>query len=148
MLDKFLNIWDSMPKFAKIATGVVDLVILVAILLSFCGEAQAAEIHLGWTAPTTNEDGTPCTDLAGFKLYQGDASRTYGTPLDIPNKATTDVWVDVGPIEAKEIFFAVTAYDAYLNESEYSNEVSHFFPGVPPAINPEEEILKILEVRP
>lgn len=140
--------WSELTPLGKGLIIFVFLIGLMTILIPFCGEAQAAEIHLGWTTPTTNEDGTPCTDLAGYRLYKGEASRSYGPALDIPNETTTDIWVDVGPIEAKEMFFAITAYDAYFNESDLSNEVSHFFPGVPPEVDPEEEMLKVLGVRP
>ncbi len=41
-------------------------------------------VTLDWTAPTENEDGTPLTDLAGYKIYWGTS------PGDYPNSATID----------------------------------------------------------
>lgn len=34
-------------------------------------------LSLSWVAPTMNEDGTPLTDLAGYKVYYGPASGQY-----------------------------------------------------------------------
>lgn len=75
---------------------------------------------LGWIAPTENVDGTPLTDLAGFKVYYGSSSRTY-------DDSTAMLPADQLQIElalpAGEYYFAVTAIDDEGNESAYSNEV-------------------------
>src|SRR5258705_3518776 len=43
----------------------------VVILASGAARAEAASLSLGWNAPTTNADGTPLTDLAGYHVYLG-----------------------------------------------------------------------------
>lgn len=60
-------------------------------------------------------------DLAGYKIYYGNASRRYTKTLDVGD--TTQFTVYWLPY-LEEIFFAATAYDTVLNESGYSNEVS------------------------
>jgi len=83
--------------------------------------AEAAQLSLSWTAPTTYSDGAPLTDIAGFRLYSGSASGDYREVLDVGN--LTDY--TVGNLsEDATYYFAVTAYDTSLRESGYSNEVS------------------------
>src|SRR5439155_856826 len=38
---------------------------------------------LSWVAPTTNTDGSPLTDLAGYKVHYGLAAGSYTTVVDI-----------------------------------------------------------------
>ena len=75
---------------------------------------------LTWEAPTTNADGSPLTDLAGYKVYQGTSSGTYevGAPIDVQNVLTYQA---VDPPQGLHCF-VVTAYDTSANESGYSNE--------------------------
>ena len=43
-------------------------VIMVALML-FCAHSWAVDVTLAWDAPTTNLDGSPLIDLAGYRLY-------------------------------------------------------------------------------
>lgn len=80
---------------------------------------------LSWLAPTLNTDGSPVTDLAGFRLYYGTATRDYSQQIDIyaPEATEYELTLTV-PNEAATYFFALTAFDASGNESDFSNEVS------------------------
>jgi len=71
--------------------------------------------------PTTNVDGTPLTDLAGYKVYVGTASGAYGTSIKVGNVAT---YILSGLTSGQTYYIAVTTYDYDNNESDYSNEVS------------------------
>jgi len=87
--------------------------------MSFNGTAT-----ISWDAPTTNADGTPLADLAGYKVYQGLASRassTYGTMTDM-GLLRTATFNNLA--HNTRYFFAVTAYDSVGNESTFSPEVS------------------------
>lgn len=78
---------------------------------------------LSWAAPTTNTDGTPLTDLAGFKVYYGTVSpvdKTNGQSIDVGNVTGSAL----SGLSAGTYFFRVTAYDIFGNESSYSEEVS------------------------
>ncbi len=77
-------------------------------------------VSLAWDMPTTYVDGTPLTDLAGFKVYCGTASGVYPQVVDVRN-ATSFSSGTLGP---GIYYFAVTAYDSYGSESEFSNEIS------------------------
>ncbi len=80
-------------RFYQKMFEMVVLFFSVSILLSSCGggggggndagtsasakqavTAFAGTITLAWDAPTTNTDGTPLTDLAGYKIYYGPTS--------------------------------------------------------------------------
>ena len=84
-------------------------------------------ISLAWGAPTTNSDGSPLTDLAGYYVYYGTALGVYGSPVDA-KIITTDAnnvvtYTLTGLTHGQTYFIAVTAYDTFHNESQLSNEV-------------------------
>ena len=45
--------------------------LMVVMLVSGAARAEAASLSLSWNAPTTNADGTPLIDLAGYHVYLG-----------------------------------------------------------------------------
>ena len=77
--------------------------------------------RLSWTAPTQNVDGSALTDLASFKVYYGNASRSYTQSLTI-NSATTTQWTL--SLTPGTWYFAITATDSGGHESAYSNEAT------------------------
>jgi hypothetical protein len=86
----------------------------LAILLLFMAlPLQAATVRLAWDASVSER-------VTGYKVYAGQASRIYGAPVIIGNQLTYMV-TDLTP---GIWFFAVSAFDADGNESNYSNEVS------------------------
>ncbi len=94
--------------------------------LSGCGGSGDSGSSIGavaliWEAPTTNSDGTPLTDLAGYKIYYRTSSGSYGTPINVSDENATNYTVD--GISSDRWCFVVTAYDTSRNESNYSNEV-------------------------
>ena len=82
-----------------------------------CGDT----VTLTWSAPTTNVDGTPLTDLAGYKIYYGTSSGNYSTTMDYPDPTltTTTFAIPKGIMH----YFVATAYDSSGDESDFSNEV-------------------------
>ncbi len=77
-------------------------------------------VSLAWDMPTTYVDGTPLTDLAGFKVYYGTVSGVYPQVVDVRNATS----FSSGALGPGTYYFAVTAYDSYGSESEFSNEIS------------------------
>ncbi|MEM8766641.1 MAG: hypothetical protein AAGE43_04305 [Pseudomonadota bacterium] len=75
---------------------------------------------LNWQAPTENVDGSALTDLAGYRVYYGDASRSYTEMTDVANPGATSVNLT---LPSGDYYVAMTALDAEGNESAYSNEV-------------------------
>jgi hypothetical protein len=92
----------------------------------------AGKTGIAWAAPTTNADGSPLGDLAGFKLHLGPTSRggnasyVYPQILDIGVARCTggDCQWDLD-LPAGTTYVSVTAYDTATppNESAYSNEL-------------------------
>ncbi len=78
---------------------------------------------LSWAAPTTNTDGTPLTDLAGYKIYYGTSPGNYTTSIDIGNVTT----YTITNLSTGTYYFTVTAYDSSGIESSYSNQVNKTF---------------------
>lgn len=74
-----------------------------------------------WAPATTNSDGTPLSDLAGYRVYYGTASGNYTTTVDVSDPAATSAQID-GLTPNTTYYFAVTAYDSSGNESSFSNE--------------------------
>lgn len=87
---------------------------------------NATQAILSWNPPTTNADGTPLTDLAGYKVYYGTTlPRVYGSPVDVGNVTT---YIASNLLSGATYYFAVTAYDISGNESSYSNEARKTIP--------------------
>ena len=63
------------------------------------------------------------SDLAGYKVYRGTASGTYGAPLTTLPKTTVS-YTTTGLQTGTTYFFVITSYDSSGNESTFSNEVS------------------------
>lgn len=82
--------------------------------------SQTVDVTVGWDAPTENTDGSPLTDLAGFRVYYGLTSGVYTvvSPLIVPEQyTTTNLNMET------TYYFAVTALDTSGNESDFSEEL-------------------------
>ena len=101
------------PGFISLSTFFACLLLLICI---GPGSTQgfAAQVTLAWDANTDPA-------VAGYKLYYGTASRTYGTPVDV-GKVTQ--YTLAGIQEGVNAYFAVTAYDASRKESAFSTELA------------------------
>jgi hypothetical protein len=105
-------------KFPK---GIVLGCILFLNLIILSGlSAHAADVTLAWD-PNTE------TDLDGYIVYWGTASRNYPNSVDVGNNTTHTI---SGLQTGQTYYFAATAYDTSDNESSYSSEVTHTVPAV------------------
>jgi hypothetical protein len=78
----------------------------------------AGTATLNWDAPTQNTDGTPLTDLAGYKIYYGTNAAQLTQQITLNGPSTTYV---VNGLTSGTYYFAVTAYTADGTESAQSN---------------------------
>src|SRR5690349_20774637 len=68
--------------------AVVAIFAVVAVVMALAtapGTACASQALLTWNATTTNADGTPITDLAGYNVYIGSAPGAYDRSVDAGN---------------------------------------------------------------
>ncbi len=103
--------------------------LIVGTILYYPATATAGAVLLAWDAPTTNADGSPLTDLAGYKIYVGNSSVTYSQVVSV-GRVTAYALNNLSA--GQTYFFALTAYDWSLNESGFSNEVSAIAINTPP----------------
>lgn len=80
----------------------------------------AGRLTLRWQAPTENVDGTPLTDLAGYRIHYGPLSRNYTGDAPVDNPAATSTTIS---LPSGTYYVSMTAFDAQGNESAYSNEI-------------------------
>ena len=77
---------------------------------------------LSWIPPTQRADGTPLTNLAGFRIYYGRMSQIYDYQIEIENPGVTTYLVE--GLEPGDWYFAAAAYDSNGVRSDYSIEVT------------------------
>lgn len=77
-------------------------------------------VTLTWDAPTTNIDGSPLTDLAGYKIYYGTSTGVYSNVLDVKNVTT----YNITGLSPGTYYFTLTAYNTSKQESDYTKEIS------------------------
>lgn len=89
----------------------------VVVVASAAGRAT-----LSWNAPSQRTDGSPLTDLAGFRIYFGNSRSDLRYVIDIKDPGARS-WV-VEDLTRGAWFFAATAFDRAGAESERSNVAS------------------------
>jgi len=114
------------PAGYRLAFFALLVMALVTVTLHVgSGTALAGQATLSWTAPTTNADGTPLTDLAGYNVYIGSAAGSYQQKINAGNVTS---YTASNLTDGSTSYFAVTAYDTSGLESTYSNQVSKALP--------------------
>src|SRR5512139_2334612 len=91
-----------------------SLILIAFTFIFYSSPALAAQIKLAWDANTEPY-------LTGYKIYWGNASKSYGTPIDVGNLTQFTL---TGLTAGNTYFITITAYSLPNNESSYSNEVS------------------------
>lgn len=84
--------------------------------------ATSARATVSWAAPTQRTDGTPLTNLAGFRIYYGAAADDLSQIIEIRDPGARS-WV-VEDLTQGAWYFAATAFDQAGAESSKSNTVS------------------------
>jgi hypothetical protein len=114
----------TVGTYANITIWVTDG-FLIAGLPAFgisVEQASLGSVTLSWTAPTLRSDGTPLTNLAGYRIRYGTSLGNYPNVVQIPNPGLTTCVIENLP---KGTYYVVaTAYDSSGNTSEFSSVVS------------------------
>jgi hypothetical protein len=91
----------------------------ITINVTMTAEGRAS---VSWQAPTERTDGSPLTDLAGFRIYYGESRGRLQYVIEVADPgARNSVVTDLTP---GTWYFAATAYDASGAESSRSNVAS------------------------
>lgn len=78
---------------------------------------------LSWLPPTTNSDGSPLTNLAGYRIYWGNSADSFPNSVTLDNPGLTRyVVTDLVP---GTWFFVATALNGIGAESGFSSPASH-----------------------
>ena len=109
-----------MSYLHQISRGPIRFFVAASLFLAFSAGAYAADVTVAWIANSE-------TDLAGYKIYVGTASGTYGAPIAIGTQTTYTI---TGLAAGTTYYFAVTAFNTMGLESGFSNEVSATTSGV------------------
>ena len=110
--------------------------IAVAALLSGCNDPGPDSTHattvspssavgaatVSWEAPTTNTDGSPLMDLAGYRIYYGSSPENLGHSVQI-NTIGLQTYV-IDDLQAGTWYFAVMAVASNGTESSLSTVVA------------------------
>jgi hypothetical protein len=83
---------------------------------------RAGSIALAWIAPLVNADGSPLTDLSGYRVRYGTYSGIYSAMQQIDDPHTVNIVLKDLP--ANTYYLTVTAYNSANVESLASAEVS------------------------
>jgi hypothetical protein len=100
-----------MLSLTKFGLRFLGKVLFFIFTLSWSMQLFAAEVRLSWGANTDS-------DLAGYKIYYGTASRSYDTAVYVGNTTA----YTLSGLSPGTYYFAATAYDTSGNESRFSNE--------------------------
>lgn len=84
--------------------------------------ASKHDVTVQWLPPTVNEDGSPLTDLAGFKILHGTRSNIDTRVIDIPNPAATSFTIEDLPDGIH--FFTITAYNRTATDGIASQQLA------------------------
>lgn len=115
---------------------------LFLFTLSACGGSGGGgsgsnALILAWDKPETNVDGTPLTDLEGYRIYYGLEPDFYYYPekilerKEVKDNTSQTITFKIEGLSAGTYYFVVVAYDSY----GYESEPAYLAPGIPQVYN-------------
>ena len=110
----------------RIATAMATACLIIAAATA----SHSADVRLSWEAPTANTDGSPATDIKGYRVHVGTTPGSYTRSDEAGNQTTATI----GSLnDGKTYYFAVTAFDSAGTDSNLSNEIPYTTPAAAPA---------------
>jgi len=82
--------------------------------------ADGKTMTITWSGATKNEDGTICTDLAGYNIYRASVVDGEYTLVDFVAEGESLVWTDPEDIKGQTFYYMVRAKDTAGNLSSIS----------------------------
>jgi len=95
---------------------------LPAFTITVQAAAGSGSATLSWRAPTTNEDGTPLTNLAGYRVRYGTSTGALTRLVDVASAAATTVTIQ--GLTAGTWYFTLSSYTNVGVESDPTAPVS------------------------
>lgn len=89
-------------------------------------QVSTGSVTLNWSAPSQNTDGSPLTDLAGYRIVYGTSSNSLNQQRQLMNPGLTTVVID--NLASGRWYFAVKALNSANVESNLSNIASKAIP--------------------
>jgi hypothetical protein len=115
----------SGKKTLAVALANAENVVLgspTSAIVTINGDASApaptGDATLSWSRPTLDTNGTPISNLAGYKIYYGKSSGALTSVIQVANPATVEY--EISSLGAGTWYFAVSAYNSESMESERS----------------------------
>jgi hypothetical protein len=115
--------WENIGKFADVRIKVTDgkATASLAPFTVTVSKNTTGSVTLNWTSPTRNADGTLLTNLAGYRVHYGQASRNYTKSVYVVAAATHSVVID--GLAAGNWYFAIRSVNTLGVTSALSSEV-------------------------
>ena len=82
-------------------------------------DAAVGSLLVSWLPPTTNEDGSALTDLAGFNIYYGTTQNQYTNVIRIDNPGIASYLVE--NLTPNTYYFSATSFNSNGIESDLSD---------------------------
>ena len=114
----------TVGSYANIQVKVSDGTLQASLAAFTIAVQQSANgtATLSWTAPTTRADGSPLTNLAGYKVRYGNAAGSYPTTITLSNAGITTYVVE--NLTPGTYYFVLASYDTTGLESADSSPAS------------------------
>jgi hypothetical protein len=80
--------------------------------------AAAESVTLSWTPPSTNSNGTPVSELAGYRIYYGTSAASLSTVITV--NGADDTTQVIKKLASGTWYFAVTSFNSDKVESALS----------------------------
>jgi hypothetical protein len=82
--------------------------------------AGSRSVTISWLPPTQNEDGSPLTDLAGYRIRYGSTSGSYSNTISVANAGLATYVVE--GLVPNRYYFVIASYNSRGVESRNSSE--------------------------
>jgi hypothetical protein len=114
-----LSIWGPWVAIASLLSGCIDPGRDPASTSTRSASDGSRTATVSWEAPTTNNNGTPLTDLAGYRIYYGSSPENLTHTVSISTVGLQTYVID--DLEAGTWYFAVRAVATNGAESTLSD---------------------------
>jgi hypothetical protein len=114
----------TVGNYPNITIGVTDgsATAVLPVFSIAVAQASLGSATLRWQPPTTRTDGTPLTNLDGYRIRYGTSVGSYPNLIDVTNGSLTSAVVSNLP--PATYYFVISAYDTTGAESAYAGPAS------------------------